>query len=236
MPLSSAPMKRTAFTLVELLAATALAALLLAAGFGVIGSLGRTRAALARQNAARSYAAEAVDLLRWDLANARYMKATPDELTLTGYGGLDPETVAPRHRPVTVRYRVAAAGGRTWLVRDQTDLDVATNRNRSTALVCSGVAGFAVLPVPERGDALAPEARLTAGRSPRQTGDRPVPGRSLPARPRRGATAADLTGWEGPTLGLGKPEDQDDVPAAVRLVIRPDHPGGAAVDEVVYAR
>jgi prepilin-type N-terminal cleavage/methylation domain-containing protein len=215
-------MRRPAFTLVELLAATALAAMLLAAGFRVVGSLGRARAALARQDLARSYAAEAVDLLRWDLANARYMKSVPGDLTLTGYGGLDPDSLAPRHRPVTVRYHLAAAAGRNWLVREQADLDVATNRNRSSALVCSGLAGFDVWP------AAGPEA--VAGRTGAAS-PRPPPARSRP-----GATAQDRTGWEGPTLGLGKPEDQDDVPAAVRVVLRPERADAPAVDEWIITR
>lgn len=264
-------MRRSAFTLIELLAATALAALLLAAGFRVIGSLGRARAVLARQEQSRTYVAETLDLLRWDLANARYMKSSPGELTLTGYGSLDPQTFAPRHRPVTVRYRLAApgeapgeadggvgatgGGGRAWLVREQIDLDSSTNRNRSSALVCAGVAGFEVSPAAEPGAAAAAAngnaSGSAAGRrstdegTRRNTASRPDDDRNrrpagqprrTPPRSRPGATAQDQTGWEGPTLGLGKPEDQEDVPPVVRVVLRPAAAGGPAADELVYAR
>lgn len=210
---------RRGFTLIEVLATLALAALLLLAGFRAIASLGRARAALARQEAERSYVPEVVDLLRLDLSNARYMAARPDELTLTGYGGLDADTLDPNHRPVTVRYHLVRAGGRTRLIREQTDLDVSTNRNRWSAVVCSGVAAF--------------EVRAAAD----DTGTGGPAGRPAEPPPKGlRLTRAYRTGWEGPEVGLDKPFGQEDVPARVRLTMRSEASAGNATDQWVFAR
>jgi prepilin-type N-terminal cleavage/methylation domain-containing protein len=209
---------RRGFTLIELLATTALAALLLVAGFKVIAALGRTRATLARQEAQRSFAPEVLNLLRADLTNARYMKSRPAELTLTGYCGVDAVTLAPNHRPVSVRYHLAAVADRNWLVRDQTDLDVPTNRNVWSALVCSGIESFDVRPAAEPDDQVARRS-------------------VQPAPPRQRASRSDRTGWDGPDSGLDQPYDQANVPAGVRVVLRTGNGADAAVvDQVVFTR
>ena len=217
---------RRGFTLVEILATIALAALLLLAGFRAVASLGRQRAMLARQEAARTYVPELADLLRLDLSNARYMKAAPNELTLTGYCGLDADTLDPNHRPVTVRYHLARAGGRGRVVREQTDLDVPTNRNRWSAVVCSGVAAF--------------EVRASTA-DPSANADRPTGGSAGTRRdaPPAGVrvTRAYRTGWDGPELGLDQPFDQEDVPDRVRLTVRVEPPAAPAIaDQWVYTR
>lgn len=213
---------RRGFTLIEILATTALAALLLLAGFKVIASFGRARTTLARQEAARSYVPEVADLLRLDLANARYMKARPNELTLTGYCGLDPDTLDPNHRPVTVRYHLAGTGGGGGrLVREQTDLDVPTNRNRWSALVCSGVTGFEVRAV--KGERDGP-----VGRSADPRDDAPPAGVRI--------TRAYRTGWDGPEIGLDQPFGQDDVPDRVRLTVLLRPPAAAVTDQWIYTR
>ena len=211
---------RRGFTLIEILATTALAALLLLAGFRAIASLGRARAALAAQEARRTYAPEVVDLLRLDLSNARYMKARAGELTLTGYCGLDATTLEPTHRPATVRYHLARAGGRSWLLREQTDLDVSTNRNRWSTLVCPGVAAFDVTAKP------ADNGPGTGGRADPSQRD------ATPYRASRG----DRTGWEGPEVGLDRPFDQEDVPNRVRVTLQPEPPAAVAIDQWVYTR
>ncbi|HSW49058.1 MAG TPA: hypothetical protein VLH09_02735 [Bryobacteraceae bacterium] len=108
-----------AFTLIEVLAATALAGLLMLAILSVIASLGRSSAALPDQ-AAPARTAALLELLRWDLVHARRIHTQKDEFILEGFGALDRQGRSPEHRPVRVTYRLQAAGQRQWLIRRQT--------------------------------------------------------------------------------------------------------------------
>lgn len=110
---------RRGFTAVELLAATALTAVLMVTLLHVIASIGRGRDAMRRRDAGEPLRSELLDALRWDLANARSATFGPSALFLVGHGSLDRDTLAPRHVPVTVSYRVLRLGGRPWLVREQ---------------------------------------------------------------------------------------------------------------------
>ena len=110
---------RLGFTLVEIIAATSLTIVLMVMLLHVIGSIGRGRDAMRRSDAGEPLRSELLDALRWDLANARAATFGRSELSLTGHGSLDHDTLAPRHRPVTVAYRVLRLAGRAWLVREQ---------------------------------------------------------------------------------------------------------------------
>lgn len=168
--------RRTAFTLIELLAASALAAVLMLVMFQVIGSLGRTRAALSRasDDAGRGSAVQSpwksdlLDALRWDLANAATAKLEANRVTLAGHGSLDRRTLAASHEPVEVTYRLErrGAGGRTCLVRREVPRGAATNDRGWSELLCADVSRFAVEPVRSAGllglrrDALAGPLRV----------------------------------------------------------------------------
>ncbi len=174
-------MNRRGFSLIEMLAAAALSAVLMIGLMAVIASVGRTRRAFAAQTEQSAWSAGVADLLRFDLRNAQTVKAGPNALTLTGTGALDARTLAPSHRPVRVEYALRTAAGRSWLVRRQTDLDVLSNANAWSEAVCPGVAAFAVQllpdPVPAGApkpppDAAPPRVRLTV--TPENPADPPV--------------------------------------------------------------
>ena len=110
---------RRAFTILELLAATALTALLMVAVLLVVGSLGRSRAALAHQPDAGAWRSDLVDTLRRDLTNAAGCDFRQNGMTLVGHGSLDRATLAHGNEPVTVVYGLAVIHGRRWLVRTQ---------------------------------------------------------------------------------------------------------------------
>src|SRR2546421_455248 len=100
---------RAGFTLMELLAANVLAALLMVAVFGVLGSLGRSEAATAAIDRARTDAAEReamVRLVERDLVNATRIKVSDDRVLIRGHGSLGRSTLAASDLPVTVEYRV----------------------------------------------------------------------------------------------------------------------------------
>src|SRR5689334_23223354 len=113
-------MRRRAFTILELLAATALTSVLMAAVLHVVGAIAASRAALARQADAPAWRADLLDLLRRDMTNASKVIFAPNSMTLTAaHGALEPATLEFRHEPVTVVYGLSQIHDRPWLVRRQ---------------------------------------------------------------------------------------------------------------------
>jgi hypothetical protein len=149
---------RRAFTILEMLAATALTALLMLAVFQVIGSIGRTRAALARQPETGFWRADLLDMLRRDLSNATAVRYEAGGVTLTGHGALNPATLAPTDEPVTVTYGIATIAGRSWLYRLQTPR-AGVARRPWRELVCADVTEFSVRPAATAALPVAREGR-----------------------------------------------------------------------------
>lgn len=154
-------MKRS-FTLIETLAATALAALLMLAMLALIEAIGRTNTAMARSDGHRDERCRRIaDLIALDLRHAD--EVTRDDagrrLVLVGPVGLNERTLEPVHRPAEVVYELCpvartprfdvgeearrrdanAQSPVTWLVRKQANDDVPTNRHTWSQLVCAGV-------------------------------------------------------------------------------------------------
>jgi hypothetical protein len=137
-----------AFTLLELLLATALTALLMIGVLAVVADLGAPEAAagpVPGREEARAFEA-CLDLLHEDLTHAVAVNASKaNELTLVGYASLDGCGRERTHRPVRVRYTLEQIDGRSWLVRRQDALDVRTSENLQRDLVCCGFRGFQLL-------------------------------------------------------------------------------------------
>jgi hypothetical protein len=145
------PTTRRAMTLVELLAATVLAVLLLTASFGVLRSLATQRKALVGDEADEPWRKQLSELLRWDLINARKMCSQPEELRLIGYGGTDFETAAATLRPTEIIYTIRTDDNRSRLFRREIHLDSASLDNSRNELVAVGIAAINVYD-PEKGD------------------------------------------------------------------------------------
>ena len=111
---------RRAFTLVEMLLATTISALVMGAVLMILANLSRDRWRLNRAQAVVS-TQPLLEQLRWDLANATTMAQSPDgqRLTLVGNGGIDPDTLTPSGRLAHVVYRADNGA----LVREQYYLD-----------------------------------------------------------------------------------------------------------------
>jgi len=139
---------RKGFTLLELLLATVLSAMLMICVLALVANIMEGRALREKKNipsengdvfAMNSF----VRLLREDMKNARKVDVSrKNELTLTGYGAMDSRSLRRTHRPVVVHYRFEEIGGVKWLIRRQTAQDVMTNRNVHRDLVCSGIVQF----------------------------------------------------------------------------------------------
>lgn len=199
-------MKR-AFTLIEMLAATALSALLMVGLMRVIGTVrspGRSEPSPLARNASEAHEGllDAVNLIEWDLVHARTIQLGQNTVTVEGYGSLqrtdglsrdDFSRIARPHRPVRVRYLLRTIAGQTWLIRQQTDLDDPTNRSTWTELVACGVDRFEWVP--------------------EQTGD-----------PQGGA--------EDPSLD----HEAGAVPARLRLILRPADPAIPEISRTMMLR
>ncbi len=136
---------RRGFTLLELLAASALSAILMVVLLQVIGSLARSRLVLEQDGVERTpWQADLVENLRWDLLNAEEATAERGRVVLVGHGSLDRATLAPGHRPVTVVYALERLGGRSWLVRRQSPRGGLTNERGWSELLCPDVTAFSV--------------------------------------------------------------------------------------------
>jgi hypothetical protein len=138
---------RKAFTILELLAATALTALLMVAVLHVVGTIGASRAALARQADAGAWRADLLDQLRRDLTNASKVSFGQNSMTLAGHGALDARTLELRHEPVTVVYGLSVIDGRSWLVRRQAPRDGLSNAPAWGELICPDITGLAIVRV-----------------------------------------------------------------------------------------
>jgi hypothetical protein len=135
--------------LIELLAASALAAVLVLVLFQVIGSLSRARAALQRVDADERQSATqtgwksgVLDLLRWDLTNADDVSVKPGLVMLTGHGALDRRSLAATQEPVTVVYRIQRRGSVNCLVREQVRRATSSANAGWSELVCADVTQF----------------------------------------------------------------------------------------------
>lgn len=133
---------RRAFTLMELMLASAIAAILMAGVLSVVSGLSRDR----RRMEARAQAAEPtvlLDLVRRDLANAQTMHAREDgAIVLVGHGAIDHKSMSANGRLAKVVYRVAAGA----LLREQMYLDDPIRPDRWSEVVAVRVERIAITP------------------------------------------------------------------------------------------
>ena len=141
------------FTLIELLAASALAALLMLVLFQVIGSLGRSRAALERATASEvqsatqtAWKSDLLELIRWDVANAADVSVKPGLVTLIGHGALDRQSLATKQEPVTVVYAIERRGNAGCLVRRQIRRTGSSGDAGWSEVVCANVTRLEMSP------------------------------------------------------------------------------------------
>jgi prepilin-type N-terminal cleavage/methylation domain-containing protein len=138
--------RRRAFTLIELLAASALSALIMLVLLQVIASISRSRVAVAREMNSRTgqtrWKSEVIQLLRRDMLNATTARLEVGRLTLTGHGSVDRNRLHARHEPVSVVYEV----DRGRLIRRQMARDGMPRENDFGEIVCAGVTRFSLEP------------------------------------------------------------------------------------------
>ena len=138
---------RRAFTLVEMMLAVVLAAMLMAAMLVVLGGVARDRRVVNMLRRPIGFDA-VLGQLRWDLANARTITSSEDgtSITLVGNGSIDRESLSPNNRLVSVTYRCVASKDRSTLMREQECMDDPARPDRWQEAVAWDVKQIAVLP------------------------------------------------------------------------------------------
>lgn len=121
-----------AFTLIEMLVAAVLTAVLLGGVMTVSSALARDARRTSNRMTDTGAIDAAFDLIRWDLTNA---SSGADGLALTGHGGLNRATLRPDGRLARVVYRIRAGAG---LVREQRYLDDPARPEPWSDLVLAG--------------------------------------------------------------------------------------------------
>jgi prepilin-type N-terminal cleavage/methylation domain-containing protein len=173
-----------AFTLVEMLLASTLAAVLMAAVLTVAAALARDQRRMEAGQAADHAPAE-FGLLRRDLANGAALISSGDSDTfeLISHAGLDPRTLGATQRLTLIRYHIARpSGARPILVREQRFLDDPIRPQSSREIVATGVTRLAITAVSadaepvELGDEVGERVRAADGRPEVPTATR-VPSR-----------------------------------------------------------
>lgn len=202
---------RRGFTLIEVLAASVIAAFLMAAVLGVVTLIVRDRAKLRIPRNAEVEMQSTLDLLRRDLLNARQFSEARNgrRLALTGFGGIDPKSHIPDGRPARVEYRVEDRGGRRWLLRSQRYLDDQSRGGTTNAIVSGNIEGIVVQPIATQGS--------SAGAGP-PSSEKPAVEAS-PARPSEDPREATLDG---------------DIPQAMTIHLTLHE--GATVDSIFVTR
>jgi type II secretory pathway component PulJ len=140
-------MKRTAFTLLEMLLATTLATVLMAAVIIVLSAISRDRLQLAKRDSASALPV-VIDCLQWDLSNAQRVTTSTDgrSLIMIGHGSIDSATLRPTGRLARVTYRAMEEGKPFHMVREQSLLDDSAHPDHWQELVGSNIVGLWIIP------------------------------------------------------------------------------------------
>ena len=142
--------RSTGFTLIELVAATALTAVLAITAMYVIASLRQRPQADSSLSTPSAWTEQLRDRVRWDLTQAVALRLDPAGMVMAGYGSIDAVTREPTHRPVTVSYSLKSLAGHSWLIREQTDLNILSAAGSSTEWLLVNVSRFEITPLPPR--------------------------------------------------------------------------------------
>lgn len=138
-------MKHKGFTLIELIAAVALAAMLMMLLAAVATNTREIHAAWTHPNNHHDANTGVLELIRHDLAHARRIDSARNTLVITGFGGIDRASLSPTHLPARVTYRLIASSShqhQLCLVREQGNLNSRSNHPPFVEVVAVGVSNF----------------------------------------------------------------------------------------------
>jgi hypothetical protein len=166
---------RAGLTMVELLAATMLAALLMGAVLGVLKSVTRNQKVLLRSGSGDGWQSRLIAQLEWDLANSRTFVSTPTGFELRGFAGRDLANGRPLHGPTSVQYTVVTIGAQPSLVRSEAHLDSLNLDNQTIDLVGNRIERIAL----DSAEAASKKASENAKTGPNGSEDTPLPDQTV---------------------------------------------------------
>jgi len=138
-------MKRKAFTLLELLLANMLIAILLGALLVLISSLSREqKKATAAQD--QDPTNSILNLLRRDVSNSESVRplASQKGFILSGHAGLDSNSLTPTDRRTRVIYQIRRRANTLCLIREQTYLDDPINPQHFEELIATNITSLSL--------------------------------------------------------------------------------------------
>jgi|GEM_PF-3950010 len=122
--------RRHTFTIIELLVALAISALLITATLGVVANMSRDLDRLKKVHHKPAWQVNLEQQLQRDLANARRYELTPTQLTLIGHAASTSPTSTPTLRPSRIEYEILSDNDESWLIRRAEEIGGAhTDRN-----------------------------------------------------------------------------------------------------------
>ena len=128
-----------AFTLVEVLVATALAGSIMIAALAVLTRMAREADRGEQPSPDMQVQQRLLSLIEADLLNATRFRTHNNGFSVRGVSFIDGETMRIGQAPVDVVYQVKNAGQQKWLLRRQTGVDVMGVTRTHVELVCSGI-------------------------------------------------------------------------------------------------
>jgi prepilin-type N-terminal cleavage/methylation domain-containing protein len=142
-------MKRSAFSLIEMLVAMVLAAVLMSAVLAMVAGASRDRRLLTKMNN-DTRPQGIINLLEWDLSNAQTLSQGSDGqiLILTGHNAINPSDLEPNGRLVKVTYLVSKTNNVTTLWRQQEYLDDPVKPQPWQEWVCADFRDLSIMPAP----------------------------------------------------------------------------------------
>ncbi len=143
-PLHDLRTSRRGLTIVELLAATVLAVLLVTAVLSVLKTVTKQATAYNRQPVALAWHARLKQHLTWDLTNSRSIRPIDDGFELSGFAGRDVVSKNAVHCRSIIQYSVSRAGDQHCLMRSEVHPDALSLEHASKELVCLNVGGITI--------------------------------------------------------------------------------------------
>ena len=134
-------------TLLEMIAALALATILLVSTIAIFRAIGRTDKEAEKLALGNDFwLAEVEDQIRLDLQNSTTMRLDDSALELRGPCHLSEITHRPTSGAATVRWSIEVIAGRPWLVRVQADESSRTNNAVWRQLIAADIQTIAFYP------------------------------------------------------------------------------------------
>lgn len=133
---------RSAFSLVELLAALTLSAMIIAVISGLVVKMSLTRDTVIRERPFEPWKSLLLGQLQSDYSGCRSVKIDSRNLTIEGYAtfaGLDGVSSVV---PSTIQYKCISNDRGNWMYREQTNHLATPPDNKHKELVCRSLMGF----------------------------------------------------------------------------------------------